>query len=373
MFKSSFNFLFKSQVFVATHTYQHKDIKLIDNLPYQTQDVISIRNAYSSNLLTYIVDEEKYSNKTGEVYFIYKRKYLNLTFIFFLDDKKDFKKLIVRGSVHYLFNEGKHNANTFTFKDLEATLKTFSSTFGIDLTKCVLLPIEYGNNLYLNEFSEFDGYEIILNTFCEFRKIFYQNVAGIESSIISGSYVSEYRLKSYLKSEEYPNYCTNTLRLETQQKKMRYLNSKGINVVTDLFNVENQKTLMKKHLANLKRIVIFDYTISIPKNSKFKKDIIDFKNPNFWKKLISKCKKDECYTTKYNSKVDILNKLSKKHGSSLLNKLIYYSEKQWFDAMNRCSYSMYKIIRKSNNAQVLKSNNALLCISCKLYDNSIDL
>ena len=100
---------------------------------------MSIENAYSNNSLKYIRDEINANKETAEIYLTHKRKYLNLTLIFQLDNDKNLKKLTVRGSIHTLFNNGVHNANTFTFNDFKTTLERFSKDLGIDLTRCVFI------------------------------------------------------------------------------------------------------------------------------------------------------------------------------------------------------------------------------------------
>lgn len=338
--------------------------KLIDNLPYSTNDTLSMQNAYSNTSLDFIGDETKANKETGELYYIHKRKYLNLTLIFKLNNAQKLDKLTIRGSVHKLFNNGLHNANIFTFKDFKTTLNRFSNKLGINLSECYLLPFEYGNNLYLNEFSTLDAREIILNTFCENRKMFQPNALGIETSKISGSYNSEMRFKAYTKSDEYPNYCTNTLRLETQQKKSRDLQKNGIIKVTDLFKLKNQIYLFEKHINYIKKIVLFDYTIVLPKNSKYKKLINDFKNPNHWIKLIKKCKNREVYNTKYNEEIDLLNYLSKKYGSNILEILIQQTKIQWIKSLGVCQFTTLKLIKKPKYARLIKPKYALLYNTC---------
>lgn len=347
---------------------------MIDNLPYYTEDIQSIQNAYSNNLLEYVKNEELVNKKTGELYYSEKRRYLNLTLIFIKNNNRELQKLTIRGSIHKVFNSGLHNANNFTFKDFETTLKRFSKEFGIDLTKCNLLPPEYGNNLPLSEFSNFDAREIVLNAICEQRKIFQENVPGIETSKISGSSNNEMRFKLYTKSDDYPKYCENNLRVETQQKKMRDLHKNNIEMVSDLFNINNQIFLFEKHLEYIKNIVLFDYTIQLPKKSKYRNKLTYLKDSNYWRKLIKDCKNKTVYNTKYNEEVALLNYLSKKYGSNILEKLIQHTKKQWIESLGICNYSTLQLLKKPKNARVYKSKNALLyntCIECNLSDGLI--
>lgn len=347
---------------------------MIDNLPYYTLDMKSIKNAYSNMSLEFFSNEERVNKETGELYEIHKRRYLNLTFIFQLDSNSNLKKLTVRGSIHTLFNDGLHNANNFTFDEFKTTLDKFSKEFGIDLTRCVLLPPENGLNLPLNEFSEFNSEEILLNTICEQRKMFQENVPGITTSKISGTYKSEYRIKIYAKSTQYPEYCENTLRIEIQQKKMRDLHKRNIIHVSDLLDISNQIYLFEKYMKYIEKLVIFDYKIQAPNRSKYSSKILNFKDSNYWRKLIKDCKERVVHYSKYNEKLVLLNFLSNKYGNDLLQKLLQQIEEQYLNNLGVCHFSPYQVLQKPMYARVLKPMYAQLyntCMPCNLNNGII--
>jgi len=347
---------------------------LIDNLPYYTKDITSIKNAYSNNLLEFIKNEELVNKKTGEIYYCHKRKYLNLTFVFLLDNNLNHTKLTVRGSIHKLFNVGVHNANNFNFNDFKTTLNKFSKDFSIDLSKCILLPPEYGLNQFLNEFSNYDAKEIVFNTICEQRKTFQENPQGVKTSLISGSLKSEVRIKVYVKSVDQTEYCENTLRIELQEKKMRGLNKLGIIYVSDLLVLKNQIHLLERYVDYVKKLVIFDYTMKVSTRNKQYLQFIKLNNLTYWRKLIKDCKEGKEYYTKYNDEVKLLNELSNKHGTNLLSNLVQQSEKQYFKNLDLCSFLTYKRIKKPKNARVRKTKNASLyktCMPCNLTDGLI--
>ncbi len=286
-------------------------------MPFETKDKKSINNAYYCGLLIFIEDTRKVKYKTGEIYYLYKRKYLNLTFTFRLDSNEEFEKLTVRGSIHTFSNKGVHNANILTFECFVKFLNKYVSLFGINLQKCVLLPLENGTNIFLNEFETMykDG-DIIDNIFCVKRILFAPN-RGVQTSLISGTSSTETRMKVYSKSLQ-PNcykYCDNTFRIEDKPTKARGLKNKGIILVSDLYEIKNHIILLEKHLENMSKIVLFDYTIKVPKNSKYVTDIKELRHQSYWKKLIKECRNKEVYNTKYNDKVALLNMLSEKYGS----------------------------------------------------------
>ena len=337
-------------------------------MPFETKDKKSINNAYNCKSLTFIENTEKVKYKTGEIYYLYKRKYLNLTFTFRLDGNKEFEKLTVRGSIHTFSNKGVHNANILTFEYFVKYLNKYVSLFGINLQKCVLLPPENGTSIFLNEFNTtFKDYDIIDNTFCVKRILFAPN-RGVQTSLISGTSSTELRTKVYSKSSQsnFYKYCDNALRIEDKPTKSRGLKKKGIILVSDLYDINNHIILLEWHLENMSKIVLYDYTIKVPKNSKYVKDIKELRHQSNWKKIIKECRNKEVYNTKYNDKVALLNMLSKKYGSNILQKLIEYTKNQTLKALGLCSFNEYKIMKIPKNAQLIKPKNAQLYIGCNL-------
>jgi len=83
------------------------------------------------------------NERTGEL--LHKRvaKYQGLTFIIRSN------KIWLSGSLHYFFNEGKHNYNDFTYTDLLYTLNKIERLFNIELSNCKLENIEVGVNINL--------------------------------------------------------------------------------------------------------------------------------------------------------------------------------------------------------------------------------
>ncbi|MCH3881180.1 hypothetical protein [Tenacibaculum aquimarinum] len=287
--------------------------------------------------------------------------------------KNEMQELTVRGSIHTFYNNGLHNANRLTFEQFKTSLDKYTSIFGIDLTKCKLLPLENGTNLYLNNFKNhiYNVDEIIENTICVKRNMFNRN-AGIDTSLISGTSKNEVRIKFYSKSADYPKYCTDTLRTEDKLSKIRGLNKKGIVFVSDLYNIKNHIILLEKHLENVSNIVLFDYTIKMPKKSKYLKIINELKNPNYWKKLIKNCKNSKEYNTKYNEKVKLLNSLSKRYGTNLLQNIIQETEKQSLKDLGVCNFSTFKISKTLKNALFVKPKNAPLYIWCTPYPYKVE-
>lgn len=305
-------------------------------MPFKTSDKISMLNAYNTPVLEFHSNLELVNKKTGELYYLKKRKYLNLTFTFKVDSQEKLKELTVRGSVHTFSNKGLHNANIMTFKTFTQVLDTYTSLFGINLSKCRLLPFEYGTNIYLNDFGNYEMDDIISNSICLKRKMFNSN-RGYTSSFVTGTIKNEVRNKIYSKSILQPQYCENTLRIEDQYKKSRGLEKHAI-YVSDLYNKKAHIGLLEKFTNNLKNWVIYDFTMTIPKRSKYFKEAQEMRTKRYWENLIKDCSTNKQYETKYNEKVAHLNKLSKRYGSNLKEILIEYIVSQEIKSLELVSF-----------------------------------
>ncbi len=330
-----------------------------------------MQNAFNNQLFEFVCNTEIVDKKTGEYNNHYKKKYRNLSFTFRLDSTKDkIISLTVRGSIHKFYNNGLHNANRLTFKQLTATLDNYEAIFGIDLSKCKLLPLENGTNIRLRDIEnyQFNIDDVIQHTICIKRKMYNHN-AGIETSLISGTSKNEVRNKFYSKSAEQPKYCnTDTLRIEDKETKTRRLKKENIVMVSDLYVVKNHIKLLEMHLENISNMVIYDYTIQIPRKSKYLKIANELKTSIYWRKLIKDCKTSKEYHTKYNDKVRLLNNLSEKYGTNLLHNIAQQVKKQSLKDLGLCNFSTLEITKKPKNAPSQKPKNARLYIGCNPCD-----
>lgn len=90
------------------------------------------------------------STKTGEQMdntLVAKHKGLK----FFIIKSKKYKGKYyceVRGSLHKYFNNGKHNTNDFTIKDLKTVINDLHKKFNINPKTAILRNVEFGVNIY---------------------------------------------------------------------------------------------------------------------------------------------------------------------------------------------------------------------------------
>ncbi len=354
-------------MFRNTTTYPQLKYKkiLFDNLPFYIQNVFAIKSILSREIVTFKEDKNIYNKETGEPLRTTYNKYKNLTFIVKYNEAGIPLELVSRGSFHYLMNDGKHNANQFSFTEMHSFLLHFERVFDVDLRELQLLPPEFAINVEI----PFDVEKIVQNTFCEKRKQFIVNPAGTPSKI-SGKPSNDYRLKVYSKFHEHPQFCKpNTLRLEYQAKKMRALHKLGIHTLYDLLEFKNWILLKEFHLSYFRHLVLYDYNIQVPKNSKYKKRISKFSNSNTWENLVKDIKKGIDYDTKYNEEVNTLNMLSKKYGVGLLSKILKLTESQWNTNLNICMEYSFFTVKKLKNAPHFKPKNApfIACNPCQAY------
>lgn len=338
---------------------------MFDNLPFKTENLTTIKAFLNSTYLVFKDDHCTYKKDTGEELRTTKSKFKNLTFTVKYNENRVPQKLECRGSFHYLMNNGKHNANQYNFEEMRSFLLRFAKEFNIDLCDLELLPPEFAVNFPI----PYDVEKVIQNVFYEKRKQFLSNSPGNPSKI-SGKKTNDYRLKVYSKYHEYPEYCLpNTLRLEYQAKKMRGLKRLGIQRISDLLIFENWVKLKEFHLSYFEHLVLYDYTIKIPKHSRYRKRIAELSNQNYWENLVKEIKKGTDYLTKYNDEVDTLNLLSKRYGKDILNNILLLANNQWNKNLKLCYSPSIFEVKKPKDAPLLKPKDApfIECNPCTHY------
>lgn len=329
---------------------------MFDNLPFITKDKETILAFLNSGKLDFKGESIKYKEDTGEELRTTRSKFKNLTITVSYNENSQPVELKSSGSFHYLMNNGKHNANQFTFKEMRSFLLEFQNLFEVDLKKLILNPSEYAVNFPI----PYDVEEVIRHTYSEQRKIFYINSPG-NPSIISGTTKNDCRLKMYGKGYEFPKYCpANTLRMEYKGVRTRRMKKEGIYSLNDLLSFKKWIKIKDLHLSHFRHLVLYDFTMKFPKNSKFKNRAREMKNPYYWHDLIKKSKQGENYSTKYNEELETLNSFSKKYGTNMLHNILELAEKQWNTNLGTClNYSFFSI-QKPKHAQLIKPMHAPL-------------
>ena len=199
-------------------------------------------------------------------------QYKNLTITIY-----KYKVAILTGSLHYFFNDGKHNYNNFTFTNLISTLEEIANLLDIHLHQLKLQNIEFGFNIKLPyKVSNITDNLLINNkkTFLkpydfDYRKAMHQR----------------YWVKVYNKGNQF-ELSENLLRVEIKHIKMIDLNRLGLYNCLDLTNRALHNRLLDNLLEKWNNTLLYDFTINKTQLTpqQFKKSL-EYQNPNYWLNL----------------------------------------------------------------------------------------
>src|SRR5690606_4736227 len=112
---------------------------MIDFIKIKITDEALINEVWNNNLLIYEGKSEKRFD--DELKELITKSYKNLYFTKFNN------RLEIKGSLHYYFNAGIHNADDFYIADCIDTIIEIETIFNLDLNKCYLINLEYGVNI----------------------------------------------------------------------------------------------------------------------------------------------------------------------------------------------------------------------------------
>ncbi len=219
---------------------------------------------------------ESTKTDTGEVCMMYA-KYQGLHFI-----QQGGKRWVIKGSLHKFYNEGRHNANDFTYRMLLIALARLEREFGLCLEKCYLENLETGVNLHPMLVS------LILDSLIWQGKGFIKEIHFQGDCDFRGVEHTQYFSAYYDKGRQFPEF-EGTLRIEKKIRRSREFRPTGIRTLADLIQpyclgklaeiVEkmwNDDTLMFD-VSLLDRLSEFD--------SKEQENIKNWTNTKIWKRL----------------------------------------------------------------------------------------
>ncbi|WP_026629504.1 tyrosine-type recombinase/integrase [Dyadobacter alkalitolerans] len=181
--------------------------------------------------------EGRYSQETGEDTTGKAAIAHHKGFTFSAYTAKGSTNLLLAGSIHKFFNDGKHNYNNFSVKDLLVTLTDFWSILDVAPQSVSLHNLEFGVNIVL----PFDV-NILLTSLLTYKGIPFER--PIENRYYYQCQTAEFIIKIYDKGRQY-SLPQNLVRVEIKVVKMRFLQTKGINIknTADLLCTENYPKL----------------------------------------------------------------------------------------------------------------------------------
>lgn len=197
--------------------------------------------------------------------------------------------LEVSGSLHKLFNDGKHNFNQFTKSDLIETVNSLCPVLGISPWEFKVSSIEFGVNIK----PPLDSKYIINNALLYKGRVFETKFHSDEGHYKEVK-LTEYSVKIYDKRLHYVSQgydiSDEMLRFELKYNKMRRVNSFGIYTLEDL--KENMERLIEPLLNAWGHVLLFDPAI------KHEEIRLKYSNIYFWLSLMEKSRRSYLYELK---------------------------------------------------------------------------
>ena len=184
----------------------------------------------------------------------------------------------IRGSLHKYYNNGIHNYNDFTLKDLRNVVKELKSKFNIEPKTAILRNLEFGVNInapiptsqLLKDLVSYGAYSFGTLT-----------VEGLKV----GKTISqqETKLKVYDKGKQYKTGTNNLVRIEIAVKKMRYLKKHNISTINDLLDTPKIKSLGTVLISYWDNIIYYDKKMDYKLLTTFeRKKMLYYATPRNW-------------------------------------------------------------------------------------------
>jgi hypothetical protein len=206
-------------------------------------------------------------------------RYKQLTFQYFppfRSEKKTFpSQLTISGSLHYFYNQGKHNYNDFDIKAFHEVLFKLYHLFGLTPRNLKITQLEWGVNIRLL-------LPVSVNQIVEHCIKFKWNLFEVKEDNIYGKYRQAllkdyYALKVYNKGLHF-GLSYDIIRIERKQfSYLKYCKQLGIGqYLSDLIE-SDFKGFRETLIANWNEVLFFDPDIDTSH-----KKIIKYRDPLFW-------------------------------------------------------------------------------------------
>lgn len=187
----------------------------------------------------------------------------------------------ISGSLHKYYNDGKHNYNQYSIKNVKETMSLISNKIGVNISDFKVDAVEIGCNIS----PPIKSREIIQNTLMYKRNAFESKFCSDEGNYKQAK-LYEYTVKLYDKRKHYEvqkfKIGKEIFRFEIKVNKMRKLSSFSIFSLNDLVdNLDKVKDILPELWDN---ILLYDPTVS----NKIMKETIHYANVNYWINLVKK-------------------------------------------------------------------------------------
>ncbi len=223
----------------------------------------------------------------------------------------------VRGSLHKYFNNGKHNANDFSFDNLLTVINELHQKFSIDPKTSSLRNVEFGVNIT----TPISVKEVLKNLVCYGSYTF--GTLKIEGVTV-GKKIDRQKnvLKIYDKGKQYKKEVYNLARIEIAVRKMVFLKPHGINKLSDLQNINKVEPLGKLLSTYWQDVIYYDKVVNWKQLTEFeRKKLLYYATPRNWSEFDIK----QRYRAKKHFK-DLMSQFSTSNTHQIIGNLI---AKKW--------------------------------------------
>lgn len=184
------------------------------------------------------------------------------------------------GSLHRYKNKGNHNADHFTYSDLQNVIDNLASSYSIDPAATYIQRAEIGVNIPLNYSPDI----LIKSAICYKGKAFGTLRSGrrILGKIIE---FQNYNFKLYNKGKQ-SGTGGNVLRIEVTIKRNSVLKPYGVRTLADLTDPAKCFSLLGLLLDKIKNTIFYDF--SYKGGELTEKQYLryeQYSNPNYWENL----------------------------------------------------------------------------------------
>ncbi|WP_158730499.1 hypothetical protein [Flavobacterium sp. I-STPA6A] len=236
---------------------------MIDFIKIKISDEALINQVWNNEILIYVGKSEKRFD--DEIKELYTKSYKNLYFTKFQN------RLEIKGSLHYFFNDGSHNANDFNIYDCIETIVQIKELLKLDLYKCKLINLEYGVNI--NPVIKVD--DLVHNLIYHEKRQFTRPTTHFNYKIAGNEAYKQ--VKAYDKSVQFPKECFNTFRFEVKSKQAKFINSLGLFTLQDLTEINYYNKLINSLLNEWDNVLLFDKSKQVDDK---------FFNTDFWEDIL---------------------------------------------------------------------------------------
>ena len=247
----------------------HIFLIMIDFIKIKISDEELINQVWNNEILIYEGKSEKRFD--DEIKELFSKSFKNLYFTKFQN------RLEIKGSLHYFFNNGLHNANDFKIHDCIGIIEQIKELFKLDLNKCKLINLEYGVNI--NPIIEVD--DLVQHLIYHEKRQFTRPTTHFNYKIAGNEAYKQ--IKAYDKSVQFPKYCNNTFRFEVKTKQAKFINNLGLLTLQDLTEINHYNTLINSLVNEWDNVLLFDKSKEVGNkffNTEFWEDILKNGNRN---------------------------------------------------------------------------------------------